>query len=158
MNTHKTTFFEKLFMSDIGLWLLYQLSVLFPSTHKKMADELGADFDYIKHSPQKLAFLEKFMEKISPGSLRWPGSENDTIQYSHLSRYPIENINIPTLVLQSKSDKCVTMENAEFLVQHMPNVKFFSYKTGGHVPMLGQESDTVYEKMLQFIKEHLLRN
>ena len=34
-------------------------------------------------------------------------------------------------------------------------VELYLYKTGGHVPMLGQESDAVYDKMLQFIKEHL---
>ena len=153
--THKTTLFEKIFMTDIGLWLLYQLSALFPSTYQQMANELGADFNDIKQSPQKLVFLEKFMQMISPGSLRWPGSENDIIQYSKLPQYPVENIKIPTLVLQSKSDRCVMMENAEFLVQHMPHVEFYSYKTGGHVPMLGRESEAVYNKMLQFIKEHL---
>ena len=151
---HKTTAFEKFFMMDLGLWIMYLFTTLFPSTYKQMADEIGADLTYIKEHPEKLTFLKEFMNKISPGSLRWPGSKNDIIQYSKMDRYPVEKIKIPTLVVQSKSDKCVSMENAEFLADNMSNVEFYEYFTGGHAPMLGKESEEVYDKMIEFIIRH----
>jgi len=64
---------------------------------------------------------------ISPDSLHWLGCEND---------------------------KLVSMANAEFIVNNVPNVEFYKYATGGHVPMIGQQSEEVYAKMLDFIKKH----
>lgn len=151
---HKTTLFEKAFMTDTGLWTMSVIYAIMPGSDKSMCKEIGADYNYVKQHPDKLKFLRRFMCGISPGSLRWPGSENDVIQYSKLPRYPVENIKCPTLVVQSDSDNLVSMANAKFIVNTVPKVEFYKYATGGHVPMLGQQSEEVYDKMLDFIKKY----
>jgi len=151
---HKTTFFEKMFMTDVGLWTMSLLSALIPGFDKAMCKEIGADYSYVKQHPKKLKFFKRFMYGISPGSLRWAGSLNDIIQYSNLPRYPVENIKIPVLVVQSPSDRLVKMENARFVVDNAPDVEYFEYETGGHVPMIGEEADEVFDRMIDFIVRH----
>jgi len=151
---HKTTVFEKMFMTDIGLWILSLISAIIPGSDKAMCNEIGADYNYVKQHPDKLNFFKRFMCGISPGSLRWPGSLNDITNYSKMPRYPVEKIKVPTLVVQSPGDRLVKMENAEFILKNVSNVEYYEYKSGGHVPMIGKESEEVYDKMLRFIIEH----
>ena len=151
---HKTTLFERAFMTDASLWIINMINTIIPASNRLMCREIGADYKYLKQHPDKMEFFKRFMCGISPGSLRWPGSENDVVQYSKLPRYPVENIKCPTLVVQSKSDNLVFMANAEFIVDNVPNVEFYEYATGGHVPMIGEQSEEVYDKMLGFIKTH----
>lgn len=151
---HKVTWFEKLFMTDPGLWLIYVLSTKFPGANRKMCDDLGVNPDYVLAGPDRIAFMNKFMTMIAPASLRAPGSWNDYDQYFNLPRQPVEKITCPTLVVHGETDREVSMDNADYVARNVPGAEFFKFKKGGHVPQLDEDWNQVLQALIAFLKKH----
>ena len=47
--------------------------------------------------------------------------------------YPIEDLQIPTLILHAKDDKLASYNDTERAVSRFPNCTFVSFESGGHL-------------------------
>ncbi|MGI6211788.1 MAG: alpha/beta fold hydrolase [Anaerovoracaceae bacterium] len=47
--------------------------------------------------------------------------------------YPVEDLQVPTLVFHAKDDKLASYEDAEKAVRRFPNCTFISFESGGHL-------------------------
>ncbi|GCF09287.1 alpha/beta fold hydrolase [Dictyobacter arantiisoli] len=66
-------------------------------------------------------------------SQRRRGYENDMRQFRQITRYPLKNISVPTLVVHGTSDDEVLFENAEALASEVPHVRLLAIPGGSHM-------------------------
>jgi pimeloyl-ACP methyl ester carboxylesterase len=69
---------------------------------------------------------------ILPVSRRRQGLLNDAAVASSLTRYELEQIQVPTLVMSVADDLFGTFESARYTAQHIPGARFVGYERGGH--------------------------
>jgi len=58
---------------------------------------------------------------------------NDAAITSTLSRYSLERIQAPTLVMSVADDRFGTYDGARYTAEHIPGARFIGYASGGHV-------------------------
>jgi pimeloyl-ACP methyl ester carboxylesterase len=66
--------------------------------------------------------------------------------------YPVENLQVPILVLHAKDDKLASFTDTEKAVKRFPNCTFISFETGGHL-MAGHREE-IKEAVSRFTREH----
>ena len=66
--------------------------------------------------------------------------------------YPIEDLQVPILVLHAKDDKLASYTGTEKAVKRFPNCTFISFETGGHL-MTGHREE-IKEAVSRFTREH----
>lgn len=76
-------------------------------------------------------------------------SINNPDMARNYDRYPIESLQVPTLIFHAKDDKMASYEQAEKAVSRFPNHLFISFETGGHL-MIGH-SEEIKEAVVEFI-------
>lgn len=54
--------------------------------------------------------------------------------------YPIENLQVPTLILHAKDDRLASYRDVENAISRFPNCTFLSFENGGHL-MAGHEEE-----------------
>ena len=84
-------------------------------------------------SPAERARVEELLEHILPVTARRLGLINDFAVTTHLERYPLERVEMPTLVIGTADDLYGTFEAARFASERIPNARLLSYPTGGHL-------------------------
>jgi 2-hydroxy-6-oxonona-2,4-dienedioate hydrolase len=57
-----------------------------------------------------------------------------------LTRYPIEEIRVPTLVISAADDLYGTYENSIYTAKQIPHAKLVTFPTGGHL-LVGHEAE-----------------
>jgi pimeloyl-ACP methyl ester carboxylesterase len=152
---HKISGFEKMLLSNRGLWLMWNLSQIFKeSFRKKSAHELGVDYNYVKQDPTRLNLLDKFFEMTAPPSLRNTGSFNDIKMYSAMNDFNFSKIITPTLILFSPSDNQLPVSNGDVPAKEISAdlVRYFRFTHGGHMPMIDKEADAVENEIIEFLK------
>ena len=77
--------------------------------------------------------VARVIEEILPVSARRLGLKNDAAITRRLERYELEKIAAPTLVFSVADDLYGTYECARYTAAHIPNARFVSYPTGGHL-------------------------
>jgi 2-hydroxy-6-oxonona-2,4-dienedioate hydrolase len=80
----------------------------------------------------------QIVRSIEPLSRRFPGIHIDS--NPDLRRPPLEEINVPTLVISTRDDLFNTLPAAEFAANSIPNAKLVVYDTGGHL-LVGRQQD-----------------
>lgn len=70
----------------------------------------------------------------------------------NFDQYPIEGLEVPSLILQSKDDALASYEQISKSVSHFPNSTFIVFEDGGHL-MAGHERE-VEEAFDQFIRNN----
>ena len=68
----------------------------------------------------------------------------------HPQEYPLEEINVPVLVIHAIDDSLAMYANAEMLAKRIPNAELFSIPSGGHL-LLSQE-EKVRAEIARFLK------
>ncbi len=58
-----------------------------------------------------------------------------------LINYPLEQINLPTLVINAKDDTLVNASHSFYAAQKIPNAKHIEFDGGGHV-LMGHHQDS----------------
>lgn len=84
------------------------------------------------------------LEQILSVSTRRMGLLNDAKVTSTLPRYDLERIPVPTLVMSVEDDLFGTFSNARYTAAPVPDARFISYPTGGHV-WVGRQNEVVSE-------------
>ena len=82
---------------------------------------------------QEQARVARILDHILPLSPRRQGLMNDAAITSTLSRYALESIQAPTLVISLADDRFGTYEGARYTAERIPGARFIGYASGGHV-------------------------
>jgi pimeloyl-ACP methyl ester carboxylesterase len=101
-------------------------------------------------SAEEQARVRALMLHILPLSERQPGLLNDGAIAASLTRYELERISTPTLVVSLEDDLYGTFESARYTAAHIRGAQFISYPSGGHV-WVGHH-DEILADLLAFLK------
>jgi pimeloyl-ACP methyl ester carboxylesterase len=102
---------------------------------------------------EEKADREKAIETAHPASLRTNGTIFDNyVSTPSIFNLPVEQIAVPTLVINTRDDGMVKFDHARRMAERIPGVKFIPIERGGHV-FLGQNRQ-VREVVTSFLTEH----
>jgi 2-hydroxy-6-oxonona-2,4-dienedioate hydrolase len=73
------------------------------------------------------------MEHILPVSPRRLGLLNDASVTSSQSRYELERVRAPTLLVSARDDLFGTYDSARYTAEHIPGARFTAHEQGGHL-------------------------
>ncbi|HUQ24980.1 MAG TPA: alpha/beta hydrolase [Burkholderiales bacterium] len=79
-----------------------------------------------------------------PVSERREGLLNDATVVTHLQRYDLERIGVPTMVISARDDLWGTYESSIYTAQHIPGARFLGLPDGGHL-WVGRHQEVVGE-------------
>jgi pimeloyl-ACP methyl ester carboxylesterase len=82
-------------------------------------------------TPQERANITRVMNSVEPLSQRLGGLRVDSA--IALQAWPLERIQLPTLVVTSRDDLFNTLPAAEFTANHIPGAKLVVFDSGGHL-------------------------
>lgn len=100
--------------------------------------------------------VQQILDHISPVSRRRLGLLNDAAVVSSLTRYELERITVPTLVISVADDLFGSFERARYTARHIPGARFIGYPSGGHV-WAGRQKE-LWSEILSFLKSHAAQN
>jgi 2-hydroxy-6-oxonona-2,4-dienedioate hydrolase len=107
-----------------------------------------------KLTPEEKHWLsDVFIPSMYPIRQRQPGILNDRISQPFLD-YPLDQINVPTLVIYAKDDILVNPSHSQYAAQKIPNAKVIALESGGHI-LIGQH-EMVRSEVVKFIKQHAI--
>lgn len=82
-------------------------------------------------SPAEQERVMQIVRSIEPLSRRFPGINIDS--HPDLRRPPLQDIDVPTLVISARDDLFNTLPAAEFAAGTIPGAELVVYDTGGHL-------------------------
>ncbi|HEV7240724.1 MAG TPA: alpha/beta hydrolase [Thermoanaerobaculia bacterium] len=97
--------------------------------------------------------VDRMLRTILPISKRVAGTWNDSDVASNLTRYPLEEMRIPTLVISAADDLYDTYESGIHTAEQIRDARFTGFSTGGHL-LLGHEAE-VRSEITTFLRKHL---
>lgn len=97
--------------------------------------------------------LDQMLRTMLPISRRVAGIRNDGEVASNLTRYPLEEMRVPTLVISAADDLYDTYESGLHTAEQIRDARFSGFSTGGHL-LLGHEAE-VRSEITSFVNEHL---
>ncbi len=139
--------YEAIFSSDLPYWVLTKIA----------RPTLGTIFD-VKSGPgaaltdAERAFVARTVDTFEPVTKRMDGLRNEGAAISPQTRYPLELIHQPTLVIHSRDDGINPFAFGEYTAQHIPGSEFMPLETGGHL-LLGHHAE-VQARVKAFLLEH----
>jgi 2-hydroxy-6-oxonona-2,4-dienedioate hydrolase len=84
-------------------------------------------------TPGERRRVDELLHSILPLSSRAAGLRNDALIAGSLTRYDLEAIRAPTLVVSVRDDLYGTFAGAQYTAQHIPGARFIGYERGGHL-------------------------
>jgi len=132
----------------IGMSTIEMESSLDKEAAKKLMDSIMQD-------PRRVKVLTGLMKSMSPGDLRRDGMENDVEQLKKVKDLPLDTIKAPTLIIHGTDDADVSVADAAFAANRIPNSKLYLVHGGFHVMALTDSIDTITQKRITFLKKHV---
>jgi pimeloyl-ACP methyl ester carboxylesterase len=96
------------------------------------------------------------LQHILPVTARRLGLINDASVTMHLEPYPLESVETPALLIGTADDLYGTFDAARLASERIPNARFLSYPTGGHL-WVGHHEE-VTSAIAAFLTETLRRD
>jgi pimeloyl-ACP methyl ester carboxylesterase len=87
----------------------------------------------LEASPSERARVDEVLQSILPLSSRAAGLRNDALIASSLSRYDLEAIRAPAVLVSVQDDLYGTFAGAQYTARHIPGARFVGYEHGGHL-------------------------
>ena len=139
--------FDTVLRSDFLFWAAIRLA------RTTVLRSLLATSPYIVEnaSAAEQARVDRIIAHILPVSPRRLGLVNDAAVVSSLTRYNLERISAPALVISVADDLFGTYDVARYTAQQLPHGRFIGYTTGGHV-WVGHH-DQVMSEIAAFLKQ-----
>jgi pimeloyl-ACP methyl ester carboxylesterase len=103
-------------------------------------------------SDAERARVAEILRDILPVSARRRGLVNDAKITTNLPRYALERVAAPTLALSVEDDLYGTCAAARYTAEQIPDARFVSYPTGGHV-WVGRQAE-LFGEIAGFLREH----
>lgn len=97
--------------------------------------------------------IDATLVSILPISRRFKGIKNDGVVMSNLTRYPLEEMRVPTLVISAADDLYGTYENGLYTAEQISDARFIGFPTGGHL-LVGHDEE-VRAQITSFLDQHL---
>lgn len=95
-------------------------------------------------TPDERARVERTLRHVLPVTSRRLGLINDAAVTSTLTRYDLEHIAAPTLVISAEDDLFGTLDGARYTADHIPRARLVAYPTGGHL-LVGRHAEQAAE-------------
>jgi pimeloyl-ACP methyl ester carboxylesterase len=131
----------------IGMSTIEMESSLDKEESKKLMDNIMSD-------PKRVKVITGLMKSMSPGDLREEGMKNDIEQLKIVNDLPLKDIQAPTLIIHGTKDADVSVEDAKFAAQTIPNVELFLVPDGFHVMAITDSIEEITRKRLEFLSKH----
>lgn len=97
--------------------------------------------------------VDRMLRSMLPMSSRVTGIANDGIVASNLTRYALETMHVPTLVISAADDLYGTYESGLYTAEQIHDGEFVGFPTGGHL-LLGHDEE-VRSHFTGFLKQRL---
>ena len=95
--------------------------------------------------------VDQMLRSILPISRRAAGIWNDSVVSSNLTRYPLEDIRVPTLIISAADDLYGTYESSFYTAEEIGGAMFAGFATGGHL-LIGHQEE-VQSQIRRFLLE-----
>ena len=103
--------------------------------------------------PQWPALVQAALRSVVPYKPRLAGVENDLVQETKLSGWPINKISCPTLILQGTADQSVPLADAEYAHQQISGSELVEVAGQDHMMELVKHKE-LDAKILDFLRRH----
>lgn len=142
--------FGKVIGSDIGGWLMMTMMTqkpewIFPALDPQI---------HVTGDPHQFDLYTQVALGALPATIREPGTSNDFDQFSRMSRYPLEQITCPVLIVHGTSDQSAPIRGAEFAAETIPGATFLPIQDGTHLTIL-THYDEVMPNIDIFLQRHI---
>lgn len=115
---------------------------------------LGTPVAVYRNAPaEERRRVDQMLRAILPVSRRVAGLLNEGEIAANLTRYPLEEMRVPALVISAADDLYDTYENGLQTAEQIRDGKFVGFSSGGHL-LLGHEAE-VRSEIASFLTEHL---
>ncbi len=115
---------------------------------------LGTPVAVYRNAPiEERRRVDRMLRSILPVSRRVAGLLNEAEIAANLTRYPLEEMRVPALVISAADDLYDTYESSLLTAEQIRDGKFVGFSTGGHL-LLGHEAE-VRSEIARFLKEHI---
>ena len=134
-----------LVQEDFLPWMLMNpemFLLLKPQLRKVVADD-----------PEKKATVEQLLKTAYPVTMRLSGMLNDVTQIEALQPIPLEDIQVPTLVIHGDMDETVPFSQGVESATRIPNAKFMPVSGGTHYCAL-THLELTRPAIMEFLAEH----
>jgi pimeloyl-ACP methyl ester carboxylesterase len=84
-------------------------------------------------SAAERARIDELVDRILPVSLRVAGLADDTGLGKRLGPWPLQSIDVPTVVISARNDGFGTHAAAEYVASQVPGARFVGFEDGGHL-------------------------
>ncbi|GAB4578378.1 MAG: alpha/beta hydrolase [Anaerolineales bacterium] len=138
---------EKVFYNDFLMWVISKLL-----WRPLVEGGMGGLNEAIRQNPQKMDELKKLITGLMLGSLSKDGLKNDMIQWERMPVYPLEQIQVPTLIFNSRNDQSIPWHVAEFTAT-IPHAKKVYFEDGGH-PCFIVYDEVTHPETIAFLNAH----
>lgn len=95
---------------------------------------------YRAAAPEQRRAVDAVLRTLLPMSGRAAGISNDSVVSSTLTRYPLEEIQVPVLVISAADDRYDTFESGLMTAEQVCDGSFIGFPSGGHL-LLGHEEE-----------------
>jgi pimeloyl-ACP methyl ester carboxylesterase len=110
-------------------WLLFRLS---PASVYQTNGVSRALLSQISGDPEKMKLLQALAATSLLPALRRDRIRNDWQQATQMQPYPLDRINVPTLVVHAVNDPVVAFEFGRFSAAQIPGARLLEVEDGGH--------------------------
>jgi pimeloyl-ACP methyl ester carboxylesterase len=108
---------------------------------------------YRNATTEERRIVDQMLRSILPISRRVAGIWNDSTVSTNLTRYQLEDIRVPTLVVSAADDLYGTYDSSLYTSRQIHAAEFAGFTTGGHL-LLGRQA-AVRSQLIGFLTEHL---
>jgi pimeloyl-ACP methyl ester carboxylesterase len=108
---------------------------------------------YRNAPPEERRRVDRMLLSILPVSRRAAGLLNEGAVAMNLTRYPLEDMRVPALVISAADDLYDTYQCGLLTAEQIRNGRFTGFSTGGHL-LLGHDT-AVRSEILGFLQEHV---
>jgi len=140
--------YETLLKSDFLFWLAIHIS---PRT--TIGTILATPPELVKAAERsEQERVARVMTHILPVSQRRLGLLNDAEVATTLTRYDLERITAPTLIVSVKDDRYGTFEGSRYAADHIAGARFVGFEKGGH--MCVGHNNEIAEQAARFLNDN----
>jgi pimeloyl-ACP methyl ester carboxylesterase len=143
-NTIMDIFNSQMLTSDFLAWMVLKpfISKYFLKHHER---------ELIEVSPEKKDMFTAVSKSLFPLSFRRAGIANDLQCIQNMPLYPIDLIQVPTLVIHGDEDEVVPYKHAEWSAGRIRQALFLLVEGGGHLSFI-THLEMTRRAMLTFLK------
>jgi pimeloyl-ACP methyl ester carboxylesterase len=142
---------SRLFTSNFAGWLLGAAARRWPALLVQALVPSAEARAAVLSDPRKLSILAGLAQAgFQLPAERRAGNRNDVEQFAALPAYPVEDIQVPTLVIHGTADALVPYAHAQFITENVPGAELHAIKGGTHA-IYATHADEVRQRLFDFV-------